>query len=121
MKRFDIYLIIGGMLLAGVLYFSGILRPTEPGQKVVVYYDGEEVYSAPLSLDDTFTYESGLGTNKIEISGGKVKMVFATCPDQYCVNHSEISKAAETIICLPNKIVAEIEGGEETNVDSATN
>lgn len=120
MKKFDIYLITGGLILAAALYFLA-LRPSEPGERVVLYHDKEVVFSASLSEDMTYTYESEAGINTIEIKNGEVFMSYADCPDQYCVKHKKISKAAETIICLPHKIVAEIEGGGASNVDAETN
>ena len=37
------------------------------------------------------------------------------------MNHRAVSRQGETIVCLPNKVVVEIENGEESDVDSVTN
>ena len=45
----------------------------------------------------------------------------ADCPDLLCVHQKAISKEGESIICLPNKVVVTIRGGEETELDAVTN
>ena len=39
-------------------------------------------------------------------------MISADCPDKLCVNQHAISSNGETIVCLPNKVVVEVEDGE---------
>ena len=48
-------------------------------------------------------------------------MESADCPDQICVRQKAISKEGESIICLPNKVVVSIVGGEEKELDAVTN
>lgn len=47
-------------------------------------------------------------TNTCIIEKGKVRMVWADCPDQICVHTASISRDGGSIVCLPNKIVLEI-------------
>ena len=51
------------------------------------------------------------GHNKVIIGDGVVWMEEADCPDKLCVNQGRISKAGQTIICLPNRIMVTIIGG----------
>lgn len=117
MKRLDIIIIAVVLFVAGGLYFSGILSPGEKGGEAVVYVDGEEKARYSLSENITDTIETENGINEIEIKDGKVSMVYADCRDQICVNHVPINKEHESIICLPHKVVVEIENGEENDVD----
>lgn len=117
MKRLDIIIIAVVLFVAGGLYFSGILSPGEKGGEAVVYVDGEEKARYSLSENITDTIETENGTNEIEIKDGKVSMVYADCRDQICVNHVPINKEYESIICLPHKVVVEIENGEENDID----
>ncbi len=48
-------------------------------------------------------------------------MVKADCPDQLCVNQKPVSKNHESIICLPNRVVVEVESKEESEYDAVTN
>ena len=56
--------------------------------------------------------------NVLWIHNGMADMKNADCPDKICVNHQSISKARETIVCLPNKVVVEIIGGDSDKLDA---
>lgn len=59
-------------------------------------------------------------TNILQIQNGKADMISADCPDKLCVHQKAISRQKETIVCLPNKVVVEVIGGKEAEVDSIT-
>ena len=82
-----------------------------------VTIDGEVFGSWPLSEDRTVEIGDG---NRLVIEDGKADMVWADCPDKLCVNQKAISREGESIICLPNKVVVSIVGGEEREVDAVT-
>ena len=52
------------------------------------------------------------------IKNGKADMTEANCPDLLCVHQKAISHQGETIVCLPNKIVVSVAGGEESEIDT---
>jgi hypothetical protein len=87
------------------------------GVQVQISQGGEVVATYPLSEDRTleFTSESG-GTNTVVISGGQVAVTQASCPDQVCVRHGPTTQTADPIVCLPNTLVVEVTGGEETQI-----
>ena len=60
-------------------------------------------------------------TNCMIIKDGQADMIEADCPDQICVDHKTISKNKETIVCLPNKVIVEIVGGEDVEMDTVAN
>lgn len=45
-------------------------------------------------------------------------MLTADCPDQLCVHQQAISKKNQTIVCLPNKVVAEVTGNTKKDYDA---
>ena len=47
--------------------------------------------------------------NTIEVRDDQIRMKSATCSDQVCVNFGFISKPGETIVCLPHKVLIEIQ------------
>lgn len=117
MKRNDWILITA--VLAVAVIFLGIqcLRPQQKDGMAVVSVDGEAFGSWPLSKDDTVEIGSG---NRLVIEAGRADMVWADCPDQLCVHQKPISREGESLICLPNKVVVSIVGGEEREVDAVT-
>ena len=60
-----------------------------------------------------------LGTNEVHIENEGVYMAKAKCPDKLCVHQGRISKAGQSIICLPNKIIVEIVG-KKSDVDAVS-
>ncbi|MEE0954541.1 MAG: NusG domain II-containing protein [Eubacterium sp.] len=115
-RRNDLVLILA-IILASVLMMAGFLihgsRNTDAMLKITV--GGREYGQYPLDTDRTI--EIGK-TNICEIRDGKVRMIYADCPDQTCVHSLPISRSGGSIICLPNRIVLQIfeQGGktEET-------
>ena len=124
MKRNDIILIITILVITCVsVVFMWFYQRSTTGNaaKVVVTIDGKEYGTYPLNEDYTETFESADGSyNTLVISDGYAEITEASCRDQICVNHFHIHYAGETIVCLPNKVVLEIVGGEEDDVDGAT-
>lgn len=47
--------------------------------------------------------------NTIEVRDDRIRMKSATCSDQVCVNFGFISKPGQTIVCLPHKVLIEIQ------------
>ena len=78
------------------------------GRRVRVSVDGEVVLE--LSLDDDHEEEisTAYGKNMLIIKNGEAYISEADCPDKICVKHKAVSKAGETIICLPHKLVVEV-------------
>lgn len=117
MKRND-WILIAAVLAMSVIFLGvHFFRPQQKNGMAVVTIDGEEFGSWPLS--ENHTVEIGDG-NRLVIKDGKADMVWADCPDKLCVNQRAISRGGESIICLPNKVVISIVGGEEQEVDAVT-
>ena len=61
------------------------------------------------------------GTNILRIRNGRAKMIEADCPDQLCVDQRAVSADNESIICLPNRVIVEIQSRQESEYDAVTN
>ena len=124
MKKNDIILI--AVLLVVALLTAGGMRiwqmnNTKDTANVVVTIDGEVYGTYPLSEDRTERIELPDGSyNILIISGGYADVTEASCPDQICVKHNHIRYSKESIVCLPNKVVVTVEGGEENEIDGST-
>ena len=104
-----------------ILIFAGFkLMHQETGAEVVIQVDGTEYGRYPLdqNAEIPVTDPDGNETNLLVIKNGKADMTEANCPDQLCVNQKAISHQGETIVCLPNKIVVSVAGGEESEIDT---
>ena len=111
-KRNDIILVAILAVSALLVWLCFSLFSPE-GAYAVVTVNGKETARYPLSVDTEVRLENGEGYNVLVIKGGKADVTEASCPDGLCVDFHSISKEGETIVCLPNKTVVSVEGGEE--------
>ncbi len=91
-------------------------------QKVVVTINNEIYETYDLTKDDSYTVQNGKSYNRFKVQEGYVKMIDANCNDKLCLSRREISGNFETIVCLPHKLIIEvdskIDGNNEIELDS---
>lgn len=89
-----------------------------------LYLDGQCIRSIDLSqVTDpySFTVEGPAGTNTVLVEPGRIRVSHADCPDQVCVNQGWISNSVVPIVCLPNRLVIQIEDSAGTaDIDGVT-
>jgi hypothetical protein len=121
MKKKDILLILGVLVLALLAFgASRLLQPASSGATVTVYVGGKEY--AKVRADDyqTITIDQGDGkVNVLVIAENDVHMESSTCKNQICVHHSPIDPQLADellldhwIVCLPNGVSVEVTGAE---------
>lgn len=124
--RNDIILIIFLCIIAGVAcFFLYVRNDTSENMQLQILVDGELVELYDYGSDDNFYKEIVLDTgNTVVIEGGQVYMKDADCPDGLCIKQGKISRASESIICLPHKLVirlvdisADVESSENDGLD----
>ena len=121
MKKNDLIL-IGAILIIVFIVVILIFVNRTDGSRVLISIDGKEIITLDLDKDTTYTIEGVKGEwNTLVIKDGYVYMLDASCPDKLCVHHRRIHFNNETIVCLPNKVVLEIVGGEDDLIDSIVN
>ena len=100
-----------------VLALAGLLaaRPffaakTAGGLTVSVTIDGETVEHCALSNYEGGTYESRGYTLTVAVENGAVRVSESDCPNQDCVHSGAISRAGQSIVCLPARVTVTLEG-----------
>jgi hypothetical protein len=123
MKKND-FILIAGLLLAALAAFGGIswyLAADTQKAEAVVEVDGQEKGRYLLDQDTSVEIQLEDGSyNLLEIKDGRADITEASCPDKICVDHRPVSRRGESLVCLPNKVVVEIENGQEAEVDGMT-
>lgn len=116
-KELVVLLILFIVIVAVALVFYGRSRGT--GDKVIVTVDGTEYGTYSLQKDQEVEIRiDGTVTNLLVIKDGYADVIDADCPDKLCVNMKAISKDGESIVCLPNKVLVEIDGTEQAQIDT---
>ncbi len=99
------------IVAAGLILSFGPLARKAGGTDVRVTLNGDTYGIYSLAEDKIITIEKDGHTNVIIIEDGTVRMESSTCKNQICVEHGKISLKGDSIVCLPNRVVVEIEGG----------
>ena len=119
LKKKDWILIVVILCVAGLAVLVRTFVGAAGANRVIVKREGE--IEGIYSLSEDREVEINGGTNLLQIKNGEASMVQADCPDQLCVNQKAVSRNHENIICLPNKVVVEVESVEESEYDAVTN
>ena len=93
------------------------LRPAESNFLTVsVVLEGETIAQYDLSAltgPVTVTVDQADYPLTIQLEPGRVHISESSCPSQDCVHTGWISRAEEQIICLPNRLVISLTGGQQ--------
>ena len=108
---------LGILIVIILLCCVAIFLPKENGTVAHITQDGVLLYEINLEKETAGRYiditaEDGIILNRICIEPGRIRVEEASCPDQVCVNQGWIKDSALPIVCLPNKLILEITGGE---------
>lgn len=115
MKKFDVYL-ASAMLIIALVWFLFTNISVKSGDTLIVTKDNDTVGSYSLSEDGVYSVKDEDKTLLLfEIRNGSVNVLSASCPDKLCVHQKSISKNDELIVCLPNKIVLEINSYQKSD------
>ncbi len=119
LRKADIVLILVLLLIpCAMLLYNVKTASARTGAYLLVTVDGYERGRYSLGEDQTIRIGE---TNVCEIRDGRVKMIHADCPDQICVYSRDIGAEGGIIVCLPNKVILEIIGGngaDDTGTDA---
>lgn len=111
MKKKDVMIIILALAAAAALYLVSQISLGAKASTVVVMLDGKEVLRRPLAMEDTYEIAQEDGSvNVIAVEDGAVYMKEANCRDGLCIRQGKMKNAAKTIVCLPHKLVVQMEG-----------
>lgn len=110
-NRFDalVALIIALLAVVAALWFY--LPRSQSGQlTVVISVAGEETRRVPLSDFTETTVTGGSYTLRVGTRDGGVAVTDSDCPTQDCVHTGVITRAGQSIVCLPAQVVVHLEG-----------
>lgn len=105
-------LLLGGIFLACVAAYFVLDGMQPAGQVANIYQNGVCIASFDLSKiveGETYVVQDSHGCNIIEVEPGRIRMKEADCPDQICVRAGWSGEGAKPIVCLPHRLVIQIE------------
>lgn len=106
------FFIILAIVLTGIIVVSVsfIMKKTNHGKTAVISVDSEIIEKINLETreNNTFSIENIKGV-VFEVNNGKIRIIESDCPDKICVKTDFINSKSEKIVCLPKKLIVEIE------------
>ncbi len=116
-RKNDIILLAAILIIAALIWF--FVRTTRSeGAVAVVTIDGEIFGTYPLNKNAEIRIGDDGHYNILVIKDGAAEITEASCPDKLCVHQGKVKYDGQSIICLPNKVVVEITGGEQSEYDA---
>lgn len=109
------------VLVIAALAIALAARPLWQAQQdgtlhVVISIDGEEVERAALDAycaAGTHTYESCGYTLTVQAADGRIRVAESSCPNGDCVRSGAISRAGQSIVCLPGRVAITLAGAAD--------
>ncbi|WP_019635271.1 NusG domain II-containing protein [Paenibacillus fonticola] len=128
MKRGDI-LLIGLIVIIALAFliprwfFEDLSEKNHNDNPLVanIKVDGKLVRSVELTEEEQIIeIETEDGLNILKVHDYGIEMIEADCPDQLCLTFGFVQRNGGTIVCLPHKMIVEIEGasGEGDEIDA---
>ena len=109
-----IVLLAAAVILCLAVYFAFVLF-APAGTTAVIYVDGREYRRVDLSkVKEPYVIEieTVYGRNSVLVEPGAISVSSADCPDKICVHQGRLTGAGIPIVCMPHRLVIDIEGGE---------
>ena len=117
LRKADFLLFFIFIAAAALIAAVPLVRSSDGAPRVRIIAQGELAGIYPLDSDNEIEIERDGHRNVVVIKDNTVHMDYSDCKNQVCVNTGKISKAGETIVCLPNYVIVEIVSSEEGGED----
>ena len=101
------------IVIGGLLLYRGLGRGE--GTVAVISVDGEELERVDLSKvrkEYDLEISTEYGSNTIHIEPGAISIIQADCPDRICMAQGKLTGSGIPIICMPHRLVIEVQGGD---------
>lgn len=112
----DFIIITLVLLLAGVVAAPFVLAPSN-ALYCEIHRDGALVQRIRLAegYTNVIRVEGEHGYDLVQIDSKRVAIIDADCPDQVCVQTGWLTRAGQSAVCLPNRVIVKLTGTADTN------
>ena len=104
------------VLLAAACVAAAWLGSTDTDLQAVISVDGAEVERVDLTkLDEPVekVVQANGYTLHLAMDASGVTMAESDCPTQDCVHTGSVSRSGQSIVCLPARVIIQLEGAVE--------
>lgn len=122
-KKADIYIILFIFLIISASFFASFFNMSHKnGDTLNIIIDGKITYSyeIPFSEKQVIEIDNSFGYNKIIAEGNSVYVENSDCNGKDCIKMGKINSGGDFIICIPHKLLIEIENHNKEGLDAIT-
>jgi hypothetical protein len=98
------------LLCAGIVAASLPRAARGNPARAEIVVSGERALTLDLSRDGVHDVLGPIGVTRVEVLGGKVRVLSSPCPRQVCRHGGWIGAPGTLLVCLPNEIVIRVPG-----------
>jgi hypothetical protein len=108
-------------LLAAVVVAASLPRAVRgnPARAEIVV-SGEKALTLDLSRDGVHDVPGAIGVTRVEVRGGKIRVLASPCPRQVCRHGGWIGAPGSLLVCIPNEIVIRVPGEPPGELSAVT-
>lgn len=118
MKRGDMLLItvllVAALMFLAPRWIAGYSSEENHNRELnaVITVDGKPYQTVKLTKEEQIIeIRTDHGLNRLRVRDYGIEMIEADCPDKVCLDFGFVTKKNQSIVCLPNKVLVELEGG----------
>lgn len=117
MNKNDLKLVLGLLAFSVFMIWLIVITKNTDQKTAKVYFENDLVLTIPLSQESKSTHKvNGFnGEVVIEVDNDKIRVIQEKSPLHLCSKQGWIKETYETIVCLPNKVVIEIEAADDVD------
>ncbi|WP_435103048.1 NusG domain II-containing protein [Arhodomonas sp. AD133] len=105
--------IIVAAAVALVVTLHATLAPRAgTGERAEVWVTGELARRVELAAPQRFQVTGPLGVTAIAVSEGRIRVTDSPGRRKLCVRAGWLTRPGETAVCLPNRVVVQVTGGQ---------
>lgn len=106
-------MLVAVIVVAGISLLAMAGSRAETGKTVVVRSLRGESLTLDLDRPQRLEVQGLIGTTTISIEDGTVRFTGSPCPHKLCIERGPVHRVGDLVACLPNGVVARIEGGSD--------
>lgn len=106
LRRWDALPLLAAAALAAAGGFAAL---GGGGRQVKVLVENKVVWQQPLTANAEYLVQTKYGQNTVVVQNGSCFVKNADCRDAICQKSGKISRRGQSIVCLPHRLVVEVE------------
>jgi hypothetical protein len=113
-------LLIALVLLSFALSIIIMKRSNATDLTVFIMLSNETVYRLPLRTAQHVVLLGPLGETVVELDGHTARITRAPCPQKWCMKMGRIRYSGQCLVCIPNRIIVQVNGKGRSRLDGVT-